>query len=272
MNYALEPTYKSYFLTNSYGFRSYDNFIAVQKEILFRINKIGEKGNLKIIIISIDQVLDKAKLHKFFKDLIFPVKDKLRLIKVFKMGSKNKIYCKLTQNYIESILLSNLALEGIENITCENGFICGLRYNYDLMYVLEAKENENILLIKIKQFLNDKGFDLNSKKIKIIKLSDGFDFLHWHFIITKNNKIITYPSKSNWISYKNKIKSTLKTSRYPIHVRVEKINKISEEWLSYHQYCDMSQIKSQLYSLKSWVQKYLKSKTIMTRKQINCSF
>jgi hypothetical protein len=271
-NYALEPTYRSYFLTNSYGFRSYENIFAVQKEILFRINKVGERGDLKIVIISIESLLKKAKLHTFFKDLIFPAKDKLRLIKVFETRWKNKKSCKSMQSDIISLLLSNVMLQGIENIICENGLICGLRYSYDLIYVFESNENQSILLIKIKHFLNNKGFDFNPQKIKITKLSDGFDFLNWHFIIANDNKIITYPSKNNWISYKNKIKLTLKTSRYPIYSRIEKINEISKEWFSYHQYCDMSQIKSQLQSLKSWAQKYLKSKTKMTRKQINSFF
>jgi RNA-directed DNA polymerase len=271
-SYALEPTYKSYFLTNSYGFRSYENIFDLQKEILFRLNKVGEKGNKKIVTINIDQLLNKEGLHTLLRDLIFPAKDKLRLIKAFEMGWKKKISSKLNQRNILSFLLFNVALQGIENIICENGFICGFRYNFNLIYILEANENEDILLIKIKQFLDNRGFDLNLKKIKIVSLIDGFDFLYWHFTILSNNQIITYPSKNNWMTYKNKIKSTLKTSRYPMPIRIEKINKISKEWFYCHQYCDRSYITSQLYFLKSWFQKYLKSKTKMTRKEINYSF
>lgn len=269
--YALEPTYKSYFVTNSYGFRSYENIFAVQKEILFRINKLREKENKKIVSITIDPSLNKADFHKVVKDLIFPAKEKLKLIKNFEMGWKNKIFFKLSERNFVSLLLINVALQGIENVICENGFICGIRYDYNVFYIIENNENENILLIKIKQFLNTKGFNLNSQKIKIAKLSDGFDFLHWHFTILTNNKVINYPSKNDWINYKNKIKSTLKNSRYPLYLRIEKINKISKEWFYYHKYCDLSEITLELYSLKVWSQKYLKSKTKMTTKQINYS-
>ena len=160
-------------------------------------------------------------------------------------------------------------MQGIENIICENGFICGFRYSYNIIYILEDNENENVLLSKVKQFLNERGFNLNFQNVKISKLNDGFDFLHWHFNLLNNNKIRISPSRNNWITYKNKIKSTLKNSRYPICLRIERLNKISKEWFYYHKYCDMSEIKSQLYSLKTWSQKYLKSKTSMTRKQIN---
>lgn len=74
-----------------------------------------------------------------------------------------------------SPLLANIALNGIEDIHQS------VRYADDMVIILKPKDNAEIILGKISQFLKERGMKVSEKKTKLTATTDGFDFLGWNF-------------------------------------------------------------------------------------------
>lgn len=266
-HYALEPIYNASFFTNVYAFRSYKTCLDIQKEISFQFNYVKKKSTKKIITVRIENSFADLNFGLFLKNLIFPLKFKKSLIKAL----PNLL---VIQTFLDPLsvppnnnlfsLLTNFILFGIENISINKKSYYGLRYLNSIVYILDFYEDEKRLLEKINTFCTDKGLKIFFDTIQLVSSSKKFDFIYWHFLITNNLTITSYPSKDNWISYRDKIKSLLQASTYPIKKRLEKIKITTFNWYNYHKYSDMSKIRSQLYSLENWYISYLKKKTTIS--------
>jgi len=146
-------------------------------------------------------------------------------------------------------------------------FSKGFRYENNVVYILEENANEDILIGRVKNFLQNRNLEFDITKLDITKISDGFNLLEWRFVITPKGKLINYPNKYHWIEYKTKVKLILKNSRYKIQTRIDQVRVIVQEWHNYHQFCDMTQVKSQLYELKIWYSKYMKLYTKIPKEE-----
>jgi len=89
--------------------------------------------------------------------------------------------------------------------------------------------------------------------------------LGWCFIIKPNGRIITYPTKAEWIRHKSDIKFLLKSPVDSTIGRLAKIEQKMKRWYHYHQLCNMPEVRSQIYSLKHWVNRYLRLHTTMEK-------
>lgn len=271
--YALEPVYHAYFFAASNNkLRACKNTWEVQKRISFKLSQIVQKNNKKIVKIDIKSILNQIEYNTFLKSFLFPLKYKAGLMKNLKIGLISEgtfDNIEAERNNSISTLLINIALQGIENIKSSSGITTGLRYANIVVYIVDVYEDENKLLKEMKNFLYERGFKTNFLKIKTTLLEDGFNLFGWRFCIKHNGGIVNAPSKKNWMIYRQKVKRTLKNCKYPIEIRLERIRSLSEKWYFYHQYSDMSQIKSQLYSLRKWYIRYLRNNTKIDKTKIN---
>jgi 5-methylcytosine-specific restriction endonuclease McrA len=165
-------------------------------------------------------------------------------------------------------LLWNIALNRIEDLFNEvrgkESRQRGLRYANDMIFFLKPKEDPIALRSKLDQFLAKRGLKIKGSKSQLVKSTDGFDFLGWHFKVKeKNHKFVCYPSKKNRAEMIQKLKLTLRDSSRPIDERLSKAKVIYRGWRNYHRYCDMSQINT--WTISKWVYLFGRKRTKMKK-------
>lgn len=277
---ALEPAQKSIVSTTDFGFETKISVWDIQKSILRELAAGTKDCYKKILVLDINESLCTLNPKFINSNLIFPIKYKISLFKAIKLGLFYKSQANpnlgLPEGDLYSLLL-NIILDGVENLSIlkeqnsnsreKNITFTSFRYSNKLIYILKThdKDHEKIILKKVTEFITMRGLQLNCSKTQFRSAVNGFDFLGWRFILKPSGKVISYPTKKSWISYKNKVKAELKNSRYPIQFRLSSIKILVKEWHSYHKLCDMSQLKAQLYGLKKWYSNYLSKSTSMSK-------
>ena len=270
VKYALEPVYESYASNGSYGFRPGHSTWDVQNR-LFQNLKSNSNGYQKTILeLDIEGCFDNISHQKMLELVTLPRVAKKFLRSALKAGvlkERDKTLVGTPQSGVISSVLSNIALHGIEDLNNakikKQKYQRGLRYADDMVFFLMPGESGVQLLEKIKAFLATRGLKADEAKTRIVSLIEGFDFLGWHFRVkAKNHKFVCYPSSKNRKQMITKIKFSLKNSRYKMKDRLKMIQTIYRGWWNYHQFSDMEQIN--LWSIQSWVYKYLAKSTKMT--------
>ena len=274
VKYALEPVYESKASKGSYGFRPGRSTWDIQTNIFINLQSTSNGYNKSILEIDIEKCFDKINHQKLMSMIRLPKQGKQFLWSALRAGVLNertKTAEGTPQGGVISPLLCNIALHGIEDIWNEN--ICktrnrqrGLRYADDLIYFIKPNEDANILRNKIDVFLEERGLNVKESKTKLVKSTEGFDFLGWHFKVkSKNNKFVSYPTSKSRNQLINKIKTTMKDTRFTLDQRLNKVKVIYNGWWNYNKYCDMRQIN--LWSIKSWTNNYVKRHSKMSRKK-----
>lgn len=72
-----------------------------------------------------------------------------------------------------------------------------VRYADDMVFFLKPKDDAQLILDQIKQFLAERGLQIKASKTKLVSATDGFDFLGWHFQVQNNGKFRCTPSEEN---------------------------------------------------------------------------
>jgi len=278
---TLNPTHKATFSCESHKFRPGKNQWDLQKAISIWVNKLSPSFKAKILKMEIDSRFDKMDHNLLMKELVLPQKNKIGIFRILKTGISNRNILNSNEKVTRKALkpfLGNLALHKVENLNESKNFQkqvlkpkCyfskGFRYANNVLYIIEENENEDVLVGRIKDFLKSRSLELNITKLDITKIADGFNLLEWRFGINKKGKLVSYPHKDHWIAYRTKIKLILKNSRYKIQTRIDQVKVIIQKWHNYHKFCDMTQVKSQLYELKIWYSKYIKLYTKIPKKE-----
>ena len=274
IKYALEPVYEAQASRGSYGFRPGRSTWDIQNNIYKNLQSTSRGYEKLILKLDIEKCFDKINHTKLMSMVILP-KSALNVVwSALKAGVlKERVITTegTPQGGVISPLLCNIALNGIEDLWNEQFsntriYQRGLRYVDTMIFFMKPHEDVTVLRRKIDLFISKRGFNIKENKTKIVKSTDGFDFLGWHFKVkSKNKKFVSYPSKKNYEQIIYKIKTTMQDTRFPIKNRLDKIKTIYRGWFNYHQYCDMSQIN--LWSIDTWTNEYLIKNSNMERKK-----
>lgn len=136
---------------------------------------------------------------------------------------------------------ANIALNGIEDIHKS------VRYADDMVYILKPNDDADKILKLFSEFLAKRGMKVSEKKTKLTATTDGFNFLGWNFIVQKNGKFRSTPSKENYQSFRKKIKSIINNLNYGATVKAEKLAPVVRGWRNYHKYCKIDGSRNSLY-------------------------
>jgi len=273
VKYALEPVSESDASVGSFGFRPGHSTWDVQNRI-FQNLKDNCNGYQKTILeLDIESCFDEINHNKLMSLVILPGVARKFLRSALEAGvlkEREKTLRGTPQGGVISPLMCNIALHGVEDFhnewTNHIWFQRGLRYADNMIFILKPGEDGNALLEKVKDFLQERGLKANEAKTRLVSATDGFDFLGWHFKVkAKNNKFVCYPSKKNRKQMIDKIKTTMKDSRYKLSDRLKKVKIIYRGWWNYHQYSDMSQVN--LWSIRYWVYRYLRKNSSIPGKE-----
>jgi len=201
---ALDPEWEAKFEPHSFGFRPGRSAIdAVQYIGRTFVPKRGKKPHPGWVLDAdmsncFDNINHDALLNKLMG---FPFKGTIH--KWLKAGSVSQIGFDKTergtpQGGVISPLLANIALDGMERlfgIYSKNGKylspnsrgkqnkgISLYRYADDFIVMAPSKEVlKEYVLPKVSEFLTGIGISLNKAKTRIVNISEGFNFLGFHF-------------------------------------------------------------------------------------------
>ncbi len=274
VKYALEPVFEANASDGSYGFRPGHSTWDVQNRIFQNLKSNCNGFEKSILEIDIESCFDEIDHQKLLSLVTLPGVAKRFLRSALRAGvlkERDKTLRSTPQGGVISPLLCNIVLDGVEDLHNERAYRQwyqrGLRYADNMVFVLKPGECGSTLLSRIKEFLHDRGLKISETKSQIVSTTKGFDFLGWHFKVKpKNKKFVCYPSSKNRKQMTDKIKTTMKDTRYNTVDRLKRIKVIYRGWFNYHQYCDMSQVN--LWSISRWVYKHLSKSTKMTRASI----
>lgn len=243
---VLEPAHEAKFHARSYGFRPGRCAHDAQKVIFCNLNSKQMGKSKRILELDIEKCFDRINHSTIMDNIIAPRFIKIGLYKCLKAGVNPEFPDQGTpQGGVISPLLANIALNGIEDIHHS------VRYADDMIFFLKPRDNEDVILANIKEFLAQRGMNIKLSKTKITQTTSGFDFLGWHFINSRSGKFICHPSKDNFTNFKKKVKSLINNSTIKINDRISKITPVVRGWRNYHIYCDM--YKHDLWKLDYYV-------------------
>ncbi len=99
-----------------------------------------------------------------------------------------------------------------------------------MVIILKPKDNAEVILDKISQFLAERGMNISEKKTKLTATTDGFDFLGWHFKVQSNGRFRSTPSTDNFKAFRQKVKHIVNNSNYGATVKAEKLAPVVRGW------------------------------------------
>ncbi|NEQ85522.1 MAG: RNA-dependent DNA polymerase [Moorea sp. SIO2I5] len=256
--FALEPAHEARFSADSYGFRTGRCAQDAQKR-LFNHLRSGCNGiNKRVIELDIKKCFDRISHSSIMELLLAPAGLKTGIFRCLKAGINPEFPEQGTpQGGVVSPLLANIALDGIEDIHPS------IRYADDMVIILKPKDNAEKILEKVRNFLAQRGLEVNQEKTKLTKTTDGFDFLGWKFRVQKNGKFRCIPSEDNHRNIRKKIKAVVNNSNYGAETKAQKLAPIVRGWRNYHKSCDMSSSRDKLWFMsKTANRKFRKEKKV----------
>jgi retron-type reverse transcriptase len=234
--------------------------------------------------LDIEKCFDRIGHNDLIKRVIAPQSIKLGLWKCLKAGVNVEYPEQGTpQGGIISPLLANVSLNEVERIgeyvhsgkknvrkgkkfekTKDRKSIC-IRYADDMVFFLDERDNAEAILEEIKQFLAVRGLNIKAAKTRLVKSTEGFDFLGWHFKVKPNGKFISYPSKDNYKALRQKVKKIVNNSCLGAEVKAKKVAPVIRGWRNYHKYCDLE--KFNLWALDNATFKRFNKEKNMNRNE-----
>ncbi len=269
LKYALEPYGEATFSQHSYGFRPGRSTHDVQKALFDNLNSQAKGSTKRILELDIEKCFDQINHTALMQQVVLPSQAKNGLFKAIKAGVRGEYPSSESgtpQGGVISPLLANLVLHGLEEVGHNlrhkwiNGgrqldALNGIRYADDIVYILKPEDDEKQLRLLIDKFLAERGLKVKEAKTKLVKSTDGFDFLGWNFKVKPNGKFISTPSSKAVKRIKEKVKEYMKDSRYTLEQRISKCGQVVRGWRNYNRYCDMG--KYNLWFLNNWTFKFI---------------
>lgn len=257
---ALEPQQEAVFEPNSFGFRCGRSCHDAIEQLWYRLN--NHSNDEWVLDADIKGAFDNIN-HEFILEKVkhFPARE---LIKQWlKAGYvEREVFCKVDsgtpQGGVISPLLANIALDGLEEHLStyttvreyqykdKKGKIkiskrkfpkySIVRYADDFVITSQTKEDIEQIVPVIKDWLKQRGLELNEEKTRIVKVEKGFDFLGFN-IRTYKGKCLIKPQKEKVIEKRKEIKKLLKRFVNAEAVTIIKLlNPILRGWGNYYRH------------------------------------
>ena len=194
------------FHERSYGFRPGRSAHDAQKILFTNLSSRCNGIDKRVIELDIEKCFDRINHTTIMENLTAPKGIKMGIFRCLKAGINPKFPEQGTpQGGVVSPLLANIALNGIESVhhhqveRAKKGKLAypSVRYADDMVIILKPEDDATKILGEINKFLAKRGMKISDKKTKITAMTDGFDFLGWHFKVQTNGKFRCTPSVDN---------------------------------------------------------------------------
>lgn len=251
----LSPVFEREFHDDSYGFRPRRNcHMAVEKVIEYAANGYGV-----VLDADIKGFFDNIS-HKLIMDLVAAeVADGniLGLVKKFlRSGVMEDGVIRPTrkgtpQGGVISPLLANIVLNYLDWQLQANGFKF-VRYADDFVVMCISMAQAEKALGFVKRILQDLELELSPEKTKIVRLSEGFEFLG--FFISSRTARMRPKSEEK---FKTKIRMLTKRSHNLDAVVIEKLNRVIRGTVNYFN-APFAKVIGQFSKLDAWIRKRIR--------------
>jgi group II intron reverse transcriptase/maturase len=248
--YAIEPAHEAHFHERSYGFRPGRSAHDAQKYLFSNLRSTANGKDKYILELDIEKCFDRIAHNSLMARVTAPQSIKQGLWKCLKTGVNLEFPEQGTpQGGVVSLLLANIALDGIEELgrDYKNG-VTSIRYADDMVFILKGAGAIQ-LMSDIKGFLAARGLNVKISKTKLVPSTEGFDFLGWHFKVQENGKFRSYPSEENFKAFRRKVKRIVNCSNYGATTKAKKLAPIVRGWRNYHRYCQMDGSRFSLWHM-----------------------
>lgn len=232
---ALEPYWENHFEPNSFGFRPGRSCHDAIAQLWQRCN--NKTGDTWILDADIKGAFDNIS-HEYVLNAIGKAPGRELIKQWLKAGYVENEIFKATesgtpQGGVISPLLANIALSGLEeylNQFTEKRYyerrpgskgtgkasLTRKRYGYiryadDFIITAQSQEDIEAIVPKVREWLKERGLELNENKTKICKTEKGFNFLGFHVI--RHGKCLTFPEKEKVLAFLSELRQWLKTNK-----------------------------------------------------------
>lgn len=244
IRFAIEPAHEALFHPTSYGFRLSYSLHDVQKAFFFNLNSESLGNQKRILSLNFKNSFISFNHNYLIKNIIAPRSVKFGIFRLFKKGLFLGFDEEKYESYGLTKLLSNILLDGIEDLhTC-------IRFGNSLVYFLKPFDNEKSVIYLVKNFLNLTGLNYLDLDINLYSPLEGFNFLGWNFKISFKKGFISTPSFDNYQKFLRRIKHIINNSNYGSSVKTSKIYPIIKDWKLYHKYSFMKSTRFSLFFVK----------------------
>lgn len=259
ITYALEPVLLASGVSNSDLQNTPHAKWNIQKTICNNLKKSSKGFEKYLLRVNLQEYYRKINTKILLPMLILPNSLK-RIIKsalrkdILNFNNISKYNINMT---VLTTLICNIFWHGIEDIGYTITTSPGLRYFDQLILFFNSPLEYYELSNRIHYFFHKRELKIQNKDIRVIKPTDGFDFIDWHFRIHyKTHKLVNYPSKENYRKMVNLIKKVMRNSRYPLEERLGQVKIIYQGWYSYHKFCNLKYIN--LWNIQNWTYRFAK--------------
>ena len=235
----LEPEWEAIFEPNSYGFRSGRSCHDAIEQIFNRFRDNHSGRNKWVLDADIRGCFDNLA-HKTILQRIGSAPGADLIAGWMKAGYVYEgIYnpkdTGTPQGGCISPLLSNIGLHGLEELVRKHNKKLGvIRYADD--FVVTAKNRKEIeeIIPKIKQWLIERGLELNEEKTRVVHIDKGFNFLGFNARCYKK-KLLIKPQKEKVLAFCKKVGNIIKSMKtVKQEVLISKLNPILRGFANYY--------------------------------------
>ena len=248
---ALEPIWEAQFEPNSYGFRPGRSCHDAIAHCWIYLNRRGR--HKWVLDADISAAFDNIS-HDYILEAVkhFPARGLIK--KWLEAGYVENNISHLTksgtpQGGVISPLLANIALDGLQKaLVGKVGFV---RYADDFVVTARTREEIEINLPIIQEWLAKRGLSMNPEKTSIQCMDEGFDFLGFNLRHYRGVCLIM-PQKEKVLEFLANIRSWLKANRQAeAAVVIGRLNPVISGWANYYKGVvskeTFSYVKSQIW-------------------------
>ena len=252
VRHALEPEWEARFEPRSYGFRpgrSCQDAIAV----IYNACKGPTARRVWALDADLAAAFDRIDHDHLLASLgSFPARDMIRgwlKAGVLEAGKGFAPTAEGTpQGGVISPCLLNVALHGLEEAAgvryrargpragdTERGSPVAVRYADDVVVLCQSQQQAEHAKARLAEWLAPRGLVFNEDKTRIVRLSEGFDFLGFNVRRYPNRKLLIKPSQAAIRRVRERLASELRTLRGGNAMAViARLNPIIRGWAAYY--------------------------------------
>ncbi|GET44527.1 RNA-directed DNA polymerase (Reverse transcriptase) [Microseira wollei NIES-4236] len=256
---AIEPSWEARFEANSYGFRPGRSCQDAISQVWIRLQDGRDEW---VLDADIRGAFDNIS-HEYILKAIGLCPGRELIKQWLKAGYIEAEMFHPTesgtpQGGIISPLLANIALDGMDDLLGQHyrtieyirkgkyrqgqtkkrkvskyGFI---RYADDFLITASTKEDIEVILPQIKEWLKQRGLELNTEKTRILHRTEGFNFLGFN-VRAYDGKCLIKPQKEKVKAFLEKVRTWLKTHKtVKAETVIRVLNPIIRGWTNYYRH------------------------------------
>jgi RNA-directed DNA polymerase len=260
IRHVIEPIFENEFAEHSYGFRPGRGC----KDALRRVDELLKAGYEYVVDADLKSYFDTIPHDRLMSRLQERIAD-TRLLRLIESFLKAGILDGMKewqpeegapQGAVLSPLLSNIYLNPLDHQMEAQGFAM-VRYADDFVILCRSQSEAEQALAQVRQWCDAAGLVLHPTKTQIVNVRQaGFDFLGYHFLTTRQNRLTRWPRTKSLAKLRDAIRAkTKRKNGRALQCIIADLTRTLRGWFEYfkHSY------KTTFSYLDGWIRGRLRS-------------